>query len=382
MLREFWNWSKRHLLLITLVSCVSLFAFAYINIHILHMTSEPEFCAMCHPAQGYGPLAEVDSWKHSAHADAGVSCLDCHGRPGVDGYIMAKMGGLKDLYMQFTITKEHKLEILSNPDADLVPQETCLYCHSDETNKDYRENHPYPIKLVEMRLSDTVVNPEFRQRKGLPDIMTDTAVGGTNFDHALHTEDLELTCNDCHFGVVHREQSKTDRMNMCVECHSDTEDAPQLADCTVCHETQVAMNEGKGAPGLEGEASLMYAEGIDCQSCHTGVDEGLFRPAASSCLDCHEEGYEDVYAEWSKETGEELKKLNGLKEKVEQALIQADEDKRDTSAGWELYAAALTKLNFVKDDGTIGVHNRDYADTILRSAKADLEKIEAQLQNM
>lgn len=381
MLRQFWNWSKKHLLLITLLSSVSLVVFAYVNIHILHMTSEPEFCVMCHPAEGYGPLAEVDSWKHSAHAEAGVSCLDCHGRPGVDGYIMAKMGGLKDLYMQFTISKEHKLEILSNPDADLVPEETCLYCHSDEINKEYRENHPYPIKLVEMRLSDTVVNPEFRQRKGLPDIMTDTAVGGTHFDHALHTEDLELSCNDCHFGVVHREQSKTDRMNMCVECHADSEEAPQLADCTVCHETQVAMNEGKGAHGIEGEASLMFAEGLDCQSCHTGIDEGLFRPTASSCLDCHEEGYDEVYSEWSKETGEELAKLDSLKEKVEQALLQADEDKRDTSAGWQLYAAALSKLNFVKDDGTIGVHNRDYADTILSAAKEDLEQIEAQLKN-
>ena len=115
MLKNVFDWCKRHIVIFTIISVVFVVVFGFINIQILHMTSEPEFCHLCHPAQGFGPLAEVDSWEHSAHGDAGVSCLDCHGRPGVVGYVKAKLGGLKDTYMQLTISKEEKLKNLSNP---------------------------------------------------------------------------------------------------------------------------------------------------------------------------------------------------------------------------------------------------------------------------
>jgi len=45
-----------------------------------------------------------------------------------------------------------------------------------------------------MRLLDDVKNPEFRERKGLPDILTDTFVGGTHFDHSMHLEAFEFKC--------------------------------------------------------------------------------------------------------------------------------------------------------------------------------------------
>ena len=42
------------------------------------------------------------------------------GRPGVLGYLKAKMGGLKDTYMQLTISKEEKLEILGTDVSCLI----------------------------------------------------------------------------------------------------------------------------------------------------------------------------------------------------------------------------------------------------------------------
>ena len=95
------------------------------------------------------------------------------------GYVKAKLGGLKDTYMQLTISSEEKLHILSNPDKELVPPEHCLFCHSDEGNATYREENKGLMKIVQMRMLDDVVNPEFRLRKGLPDVMADNFVGGT-----------------------------------------------------------------------------------------------------------------------------------------------------------------------------------------------------------
>jgi len=382
MLLRFIDWCKLHIILVTVLAVILVAAFGFVNIQILHMTSEPEFCHLCHPAKGFGALAEVDSWEHSAHGDAGVSCLDCHGRPGVVGYMKAKMGGLKDTYMQLTISKEEKLEILNNPPEDLVPAWHCMFCHSDEGNKEVREATAGPMKLVKMRMLDDVVNPEFRMRKGLPDIMTDTFVGGTYFDHELHMEGFDFVCRDCHFGVVHNPATKTDRMNFCLACHAENEDsAPQMSDCDTCHQAQFSMNEGTGAKGVEGDASLMFGADIGCEDCHTAVSSGIFRPTKESCVDCHDEDYIGIFEEWAGDTKAKIAELREMRVNVEAALNDADRTKRDTTELWQRYEKALYNLNFVEDDGTKGVHNNDYAISVLDSVKEDFKGVMATLDS-
>ena len=387
MLKTVFDWCKRHIVLFTIASVIFVVMFGFINIQILHMTSEPEFCHLCHPAQGFGPLAEVDSWEHSAHGDAGVSCLDCHGRPGVLGYAKAKLGGLKDTYMQLTISKEEKMEILSNPHEDLVPSWHCLYCHSDEGNKTVRETTKGPMKLVNMRMLDDVVNPEFRERKGLADIMTDDFVGGTHFDHSMHIEEFDLTCRDCHFGVVHNPATSTDRMNFCLACHADAGDAaPQINDCNVCHESQLSMNSGIGVYELEPVPNVMYGNAdadMTCTDCHTGVTKGVYRPSSETCTDCHEdEEYKEIFDEWAETTKARIEVLKELRINVETALLDADAAKRDTAEVWNTYERALRNLKFVRNDGTNGVHNNEYAIAILDSVEADFKKAMVQLDSV
>lgn len=386
MLKSVFDWCKRHIVIFTIISVVFVVVFGFINIQILHMTSEPEFCHLCHPAQGFGPLAEVDSWEHSAHGDAGVSCLDCHGRPGVLGYSKAKISGLRDTYMQLTISKEEKLAILSNPREDLVPSWHCLFCHSDEGNKTVRDTTRGPMKVVSMRMLDDVVNPAFRERKGLADIMTDDFVGGIHFDHSLHIEEFDLTCRDCHFGIVHNPATATDRMNFCLTCHADAGGgAPQMADCNVCHESQVAMNEGKGIADIEDIPSLMYGEAADmtCTDCHTGITKGVYRPSSASCADCHEgQEYQDIFDEWSNTTKARIERLKSERVKVEAALLDADAANRNTTEAWNIYAQAIRNLKFVRSDGSNGVHNNDYAIAILNSVEADFKKTMTQLDSV
>ncbi len=376
MLSRFIDWCKRHVLLVTALSVILVVAFGYVNIQILHMTSEPEFCELCHPAQGYGALAEVDSWEHSAHSDAGVSCLDCHGRPGFIGYMRAKLGGLYDTYMQLTISKEEKLEILNNPGANLVPAWHCMFCHTDEGNREVREATKGPMKLVNLRMLDDVVNPEFRERKGLPDILTDTFVGGVHFDHSLHMEGFDFVCRDCHFGIVHNPATKTDRMNGCIACHVEEGDsAPQMDDCETCHAAQFSMNKGEGAKGVEGENSLMFNDEIGCQDCHTAVAQGIYRSSKETCADCHDADYIGVFEEWAADTKAKIASMRELRVVVESALNDADKTKRDTAALWERYEKALYNLQFVEDDGTKGVHNNDYAIAILDAVEADFKAV-------
>ncbi|PLX99452.1 MAG: hypothetical protein C0623_09300 [Desulfuromonas sp.] len=381
MLSRFIDWCRRHVLLVTVLAFILVVAFGFVNIQILHMTSEPEFCHLCHPAKGFGALAEVDSWEHSAHGEAGVSCLDCHGRPGVVGYMKAKLGGLKDTYMQLTISAEEKLEILQNPGPGLVPAHHCLFCHSDEGNKEVREATKGPMKLVKMRMLDDVVNPEFRLRKGLPDIMTDTFVGGTNFDHSLHMDGFDFVCRDCHFGVVHNPTTKTDRMNFCIACHAENNDsdAPQMNDCESCHQAQFSMNKGTGARGITGENSIMFNDEMGCQDCHTTVSKGVYRPSKETCVDCHDEDYIGVFEEWASDTKAKVAELRELRVDVESALVEADSNKRDTEALWTRYENALYNLQFVEDDGTKGVHNYDYAVEVLAGVEKDFNSVLSEL---
>jgi pectin methylesterase-like acyl-CoA thioesterase len=175
-------------------------------------------------------------------------------------------------------------------------------------------------------------------------------------------------------------------MNFCLTCHADAGgDAPQMADCKVCHEAQVAMNEGTGVPDVEDTPSLMYGEAADmtCTDCHTGVTKGVYRPSSSTCTDCHQdEEYKTIYDEWSAETMARVEELKLQRVEVEAALVDADAAKRNTAEVWKTYEKAIRNLKFVRNDGTHGVHNNEYATAILDSVEADFKKAMAQLDSV
>ncbi len=118
--------------------------FTFINVEAIYHTSKPNFCALCHPGTGPGPLSQVYTWRQNVHAGAGVSCLDCHADPGFFGYMQAKVLGLYDVYAEIFKTEEYKLAVLSrsinNPSysAKLVPSTRCLFCHTDSVNQQIR----------------------------------------------------------------------------------------------------------------------------------------------------------------------------------------------------------------------------------------------------
>nr|NIQ97127.1 cytochrome c3 family protein [Desulfuromonadales bacterium]NIS43125.1 cytochrome c3 family protein [Desulfuromonadales bacterium] len=136
-----------------------------------------------------------------------------------------------------------------------------------------------------------------------------------------------------------------------------------------------------GAKGVEGESSLMYSVGIGCQDCHTAVAKGIYRSTKETCADCHDEDYIGVFEEWAADTDAEIAKLSELRVDVEAALLDADQNNRDTAALWERYQKALYNLQFVEDDGTSGVHNNDYAISILDSVEEDFKAIMDELDS-
>ncbi len=195
---------KRNVKLSVLIVLVLTVGFIAANITMLQATSEPGFCMLCHVGTGTEPLNQVYTWKASAHANAGVSCLDCHGRPGFWGYMEAKViSGTKDIYGFVFKPRQHMIDVLERISTipmyatKSVPQETCLFCHTDSYNQRIRQERIMSIG-VRFRNLDSVVNPEFRQEHRLKDIFTEeTAVDHRKF------YDAGISCLQCHLGIVH-----------------------------------------------------------------------------------------------------------------------------------------------------------------------------------
>ncbi|MCX8030747.1 MAG: NapC/NirT family cytochrome c [Thermodesulfovibrionales bacterium] len=304
------NFVKNNLKLTIFIIFVLIAIYTFISVEALHYTSSPKFCKNCHPENRAGLLGEVYTWQMTAHAKAGVECLDCHGKIGFFGYMKAKMGGLRDVYGEFFKTPEYKLEILRRSTEDtkyaakLVPSETCLFCHSDSYNQKIRKERLMKIVFT-MRMVDNVKNPEFRHSKGLTDILTEGLRQGASIDpkHSKHQE-KGINCVDCHLGVVHGGQpvNKT-KMQTCFDCHDkiSPSKAPANENCKACHLTEESMIPktpilfGRGASAVKFSHDT-HASLVSCKDCHNK----LFQMKKGStkftyddhikgrlCFDCH-----------------------------------------------------------------------------------------------
>jgi len=274
-----------HIVITILAMLILIGAFTYISIEALHFSSDPSFCQRCHPLTQPGPLGEVWTWGKSAHAKAGVLCLNCHAEPGLYGYLRAKMGGLYDVYGEFIKGPEHKMHVLmstSDPKyrAQLVKNDICMFCHTDSVNQKIRNRYIMYVG-VQFRLIDSVVNPEFRKKFGLPDIITE-GVRPTALVDPRHKKHLEMgfNCVDCHAKITHSGIAgyKT-RMSICFECHdkvrSQDKKPPSDNDCLVCHQRKDGIVPEPISFGL-GDSAVTFDHGphtaiLKCNQCHPQI---------------------------------------------------------------------------------------------------------------
>ncbi len=188
------------------------------------LTSHPKFCASCHTIR-----PSYDTWLVSSHKT--VTCVDCHVRPTVGGYLQDKvMAGIKDvaIYVFGTPTDPHNLQ-------STVSTDVCLSCHrailrvSEVAERDL----PPPVKDVGLIMS---------HRKHI---------------EAFAKRDKGEGCTTCHSRVVHEQPIKgypivIPRGHVTSDAKPYYPDHPEgtklraaaLADCFRCHDGE-AMHEGK-----------------------------------------------------------------------------------------------------------------------------------------
>lgn len=303
--------------LLTLLFLVGfLIAFVYINVEVLHFTSNPQFCAKCHPKKGTGPLAEVFTWSKNIHSQNNVACLDCHGRPGFVNYMQAKLKGLSDTFNFAFKGQKHMLEVLHKAFNDpvyaskVVSMESCLFCHTDYYNQKIRSSRMMTLAGITFRTLDTVKNPAFRTSKNMIDIMTDPVRRNPDIDpkHASHIK-AGINCVFCHRRVAHGGEfinlasaNICEGEAVCSNCHIKNKETIQMKDivlskagnpakfshnfhvqmfeCNTCHPSLFKMKAGTSNITFDSHKKDQY-----CFMCH-----GQGKSANFNCETCHQGG--------------------------------------------------------------------------------------------
>jgi len=229
------HWRQRFLYLVpaAFIGLVTLLSWG------VDTSSNPYFCGTCHTMDAY-----FANWHQSSHAQAKVSCADCHYEPGLRGYFKAKVRGVSELVVTLTGTQAYK------PVAE-VKNETCLKsdCHSAD---------------------------ELAQRLHIAEAYY--------FNHSMHLSSTgrgpQLRCTSCHTDVGPEMHFGVDT-NTCFTCHFQPATA---VGCVACH----GLPEGaRGASGFDHAASGVIATDETCLSCHAELTRGTPAVEERGCRRCH-----------------------------------------------------------------------------------------------
>ena len=137
------------------------------------------------------------------------------------------------------------------------------------------------------------------------------------FQHSLHVDDMELTCEECHAGVSEADGPSWEifpEMAVCLACHDDdTADGS----CEYCHtnpDDPLPISKEWVVSGLDFSHKKHLEESADCNRCHSYIayDSEVDYPntwTMSDCQDCHmemEEGPSSHDLAWKQLHGSEI----------------------------------------------------------------------------
>jgi cytochrome c nitrite reductase small subunit len=195
---------------------------------VYHRTEMPQFCNSCHE-MGHN----FDTWSDSRHGS--IRCIDCHARPGISGYVQAKIAGTLQLYTHLTAKTIDDIH-LEKRHEDIV-SENCVRCHPETARAADRHNR----------------------------VMA----------HKRHGE-LGLACVICHSAAVaHPDATQAkDKLAGIVETKK----------CFECHDGKHAQGVTLDKPKVAFAATAKES----CEKCHPDATFGKEHGGGSECLDCHE----------------------------------------------------------------------------------------------
>jgi len=369
------EFSKKDPLIFTIIIAIIIVGGGFAFVQQMHMTSTAKFCKTCHPKEEIAVRGEYFTWRKSVHSEVGVSCLDCHGAPGIKGYMEAHVvAGMKSLYHEIFTPEEKVIKLLTKAASTVEGAEhaasvdSCAFCHSDAANMEMRRNRI--IKVAgEFRHMDEVVLPAYRKEYGRNDIMTEGVSAGVEPNHQAHM-DAGVSCMNCHLGVGHSgDRFHKPKMETCFACHDDvreTATVPENEDCAACHTNQKGIQQGTYVKGVEGDP--WYMADLDCSDCH---ESAFVRPNTNKCVSCHDDSYAELMTDIQKDFNEKLPSAQAARDKMMKDREYMSHGQR------ELANQLIYIVRNIENDGSEGVHNPEYFEAMFEKVE-ELEKAVAE----
>ncbi|MCP4607451.1 MAG: hypothetical protein GY845_01870 [Planctomycetes bacterium] len=197
--------------------------------------------------------------------------------------------------------------------------------------------------------------------------------------HKAHTHGHKVECFACHGKILHGQKEVTSVSNMldCQMCHSDTHQVQRTI-----YSTQHPMQETQTDRVL----SPMFLTHVECTGCHieqakkiSGAVDSFGKVAKAvprACDNCHEPGTGQQYISfWQGKIKNLHEQVNNKLEKILSNLnYETNEKKAKESA--EKISQAKELVDSVEADGSWGVHNFKYTESILRKAEEIISEIQ------
>ena len=273
--------------------------------------------------------------------------------------------------------------------ADLVGK-TCLSCH-------YGKLLPTNVVCMQCHHKETKADCLQCHEDAKVQIVV---YQGKRLDHKSHVDKSRfiggagenIQCSTCHASDI-----KQSFKGECAPCHHDEK---QIADkislvssvvyCESCHPIQTAMYKGsqynlppfiKG--GLGGLPCMKFDAKVDCVKCHK-LDAIKMTKARCDTAGCHKEqppapsplikggrgvvgkgegDYAAIMDTWQTKTRISIAQAEILEQKVEKLLTDWD-----VPEAKQLYSNAKESLDFVRKDGSLGVHHPELVDKLMKSS--------------
>jgi nitrate/TMAO reductase-like tetraheme cytochrome c subunit len=399
---------------LVVLAFIALIGLSYVG---LTSTSTPGFCkGLCHTM-----IPDVNAWEKSSHGRRGVDCVGCHFQEGVIGYMTAKVLSSVDIINTITGAMGHSIDFLEEEtkmiqkvkryrgmELTMLPQylrypdqykeypgmrtgtmissqadedgywmikplrgaylrenigQNCYNCHSSRGSRGRVSAKDTADFIIRNQLLEFTGKVE-KRRKGII------------VPHAIHL-DKGYDCLDCHAEIAHGPIDKMDEngvimpsMEICFQCHNDKL-APR--ECAICHQLQLRMNLGTEGIGIPDTPNTMYPDSTVCADCHLPEYDYKINAKKICVEECHEEGYDDTLVEWQDQTLALLKKMEPQVRAVSNDIEAAKRAGRNVGPAEELFNDANYNFRFVKDDGSKGGHNADYAESLLGVAQEKIE---------
>ncbi|MCL4557731.1 MAG: NapC/NirT family cytochrome c [Deltaproteobacteria bacterium] len=196
----------------------------------------------------------------------------------------------------------------------------------------------------------------------------------TTFIHEWHVTKHKITCTLCHLEIKHGLETSIKPLeyaNNCTLCHSKN-----------MHTAQEDMYMGVGGIGVKGSASPMFKANVKCVGCHkVATQHGLgaklvgqtYIGGAIGCKTCHGKDYEDIYTMWKTNLQSMTADADRQYAAAKALIDSSDKNSPGYTKALKIYNAAAYNLLFVKT--AKGVHNIDYASSLLDSASSGFGQV-------